>query len=214
MLNPSIISAQVHVNININSMPLWGPAGFDHVEYYYLPEAGIYYYAPKSQFIYMKGGRWIFSSRLPYQYRNLNLYSTYKVVINSPKPYLRNGYYGSHYKGYRNYHSKQGTIRDSRGLRNGNGNNQGKVGNRVGNNPENRVGNNPENRVGNNPGNRVENNPGDRVGNNPGNRIEKRSQGRDRQSPSGGKGNKVGQKVMDNHNQGNRNSKGEKNDQR
>ena len=182
MLNPSIISAQVHVNININSMPLWGPAGFDHVEYYYLPEAGIYYYAPKSQFIYMKGGRWIFSSRLPYQYRNLNLYSTYKVVINSPKPYLRNGYYGSHYKGYRNYHSKQGTIRDSRGLRNGNGNNQGKVGNRVGNNP--------------------------------GNRIEKRSQSRDLQSPSGGKGNKVGQKVMDNHNQGNRNNNGKKNDQR
>lgn len=182
MLNPSIISAQVHVNININSMPLWGPAGFDHVDYYYLPEAGIYYYAPKSQFIYMKGGRWIFSSRLPYQYRNLNLYSTYKVVINSPKPYLRNGYYGSHYKGYRNFHSKQGTIRDSRGLRNGNGNNQGKVGNRVGNNPENR--------------------------------IERRSQGRDMQSPSGEKGNKVGQKVMDNHNQGNRNNKGENNDQR
>jgi hypothetical protein len=190
ILNFSIISAQIRVKVNINSMPLWGPEGFDHVEYYYLPEAGIYYYAPKSQFIYMKGGRWIFSSRLPYQYRNLDLYSTYKVVINSPKPYLRNGYYGSHYKGYRNYHSKQGTIRDSRGLRNGNGNNQGKVGNRVGNNPGNRVGNNPENR------------------------IERRSQGRDMQSPSGGKGNKVGQKVMDNHNQGNRNSKGEKNDQR
>jgi hypothetical protein len=182
MLSPAIISAQVHVNININSMPLWGPAGFDHVEYYYLPEAGIYYYAPRSQFIYLKNERWIFSSRLPYQYRNLNLYSTYKVVINSPKPYLRNGYYGSHYKGYRNYHSKQGTIRDNRGQRNSSRDKHGKVGNRVGYNPANRMGNRP--------------------------------QDRDFQSPSGGKGNKVGQKVMGNHSQGNRNNNGEKNDQK
>jgi hypothetical protein len=117
LITPSGINAQVSVNININAQPQWGPDEYDYVEYYYLPEAGIYYYAPKKQFIYRHGNKWIFTSKLPYMYRNLDLYSTYKVVINEPRPYLRNNYYTSHYKKYKNSHSKQGNIRDSRNQR-------------------------------------------------------------------------------------------------
>ena len=105
------VSAQVDVNINL--LPQWGPAEYDHVEYYYMPEHDIYYYAPKKQFVYRKGNVWTQSNTLPYQYRNVNLYSTYKVVINEPKPYDRHTYFADKYKGYKKSHPKQSLIRDS-----------------------------------------------------------------------------------------------------
>jgi hypothetical protein len=113
LLKASLCPAQVSLNVNINTQPLWGPVSYDFVEYYYLPEYDIYYYAPKSQFVYFKGNKWFFSNSLPYQYRNINLYSTYKVVINEPKPYLRHDYYKNEYQHFKNEHSKQDVIRDS-----------------------------------------------------------------------------------------------------
>lgn len=80
--------AQLNVNVNIGSQPLWGPVGYDHAEYYYLPDIESYYYVPKRQFIYLNGGTWAFTTALPASYRSYNLYNGYKVVINSPKPYL------------------------------------------------------------------------------------------------------------------------------
>lgn len=88
-LMPSRSSAQVSLNVNIGSQPLWGPTGYDHVDYYYLPDVESYYYVPKKQFIYLNNGSWVFNSALPARYRNYNLYNGYKVVINSPKPYLK-----------------------------------------------------------------------------------------------------------------------------
>lgn len=76
-------SAQVRLNVNIGSQPLWAPVGYDHVDYYYLPDVESYYYVPKRQFIYMDGGRWNFSNSLPSQYSGYNLDRGYKVVINS-----------------------------------------------------------------------------------------------------------------------------------
>lgn len=105
------VSAQIDVNINL--LPQWGPAEYDHVEYYYMPEHDIYYYAPKKQFVYRKGNVWTQTNTLPYQYRNVNLYSTYKVVINEPKPYDRHAYFAGKYKGYKKSHPKQLLIRDS-----------------------------------------------------------------------------------------------------
>jgi hypothetical protein len=80
-------SAQVSINVNIGSQPLWGPVGYDHVDYYYLPDIESYYYVPKRQFIYMDNGRWNFSVSLPSRYRGYDLYSGYKVVINSRDAY-------------------------------------------------------------------------------------------------------------------------------
>ncbi|MBN1768287.1 MAG: hypothetical protein JW842_07215 [Prolixibacteraceae bacterium] len=114
LMKAALTSAQVSVNVNINAQPLWGPVSYDYVEYYYMPEHNLYYYAPKKQFIYMKGNKWIFSKRLPYQYRHADLYKTYKVVINEPKPYLRNDHYSNYYKQYKQGHYKQDNIRDSR----------------------------------------------------------------------------------------------------
>jgi hypothetical protein len=80
-------SAQVNVNVNIGSQPLWAPVGYDYVEYYYLPAIESYYYVPKRQFIYMDGGRWNFSYSLPSRYSGYDLDRGYKVVINVNNAY-------------------------------------------------------------------------------------------------------------------------------
>ncbi|MGM9475851.1 hypothetical protein ACS5PU_05445 [Pedobacter sp. GSP4] len=106
--------AQVNLNINIGSQPVWGPTGYDHVDYYYFPDIDAYYYVPTGQYIYANGGRWVWVSSLPAQYRNFDLYSAYKVVINEPRPYLRNNIYVTKYSRYKNYNGRQTIIRDSR----------------------------------------------------------------------------------------------------
>jgi hypothetical protein len=67
--------AQVSVNINLGTPPVWAPAPAAQVEtqYYYLPDVDAYYDVPSQRFIYVKNGAWIRSTSLPYQYRNYNL---------------------------------------------------------------------------------------------------------------------------------------------
>jgi hypothetical protein len=74
--------------INVSSQPSWGPKGYDYVEYYYLPDIEIYYHVPDRQFIYKSSNHWMFSSTLPAEYSNYDLFTAYKVVINEPKAYL------------------------------------------------------------------------------------------------------------------------------
>jgi len=80
--------SQVNIHVNIGSQPVWGPAGYDYVEYYYLPDIEVYYYVPRRQFVYLSNGKWVFVTSLPSRYRSYNLYNGYKVVINEPRPYL------------------------------------------------------------------------------------------------------------------------------
>lgn len=104
---------RVNVNVNIGSQPAWGPVGYDRVEYYYLPDIEAYYYVPRHQFVYLSGGRWIFSAYLPPAYRSYDLYSGYKVVVNEPRAYQ---YYNTHkvkYAGYRGNRGGQVVIRNS-----------------------------------------------------------------------------------------------------
>jgi len=110
----NIAKAQVSLNINIDSQPAWGPTGYDHVDYYYFPDIDAYYYVPTGQYIYANGGRWVRVNNLPTQYRNFNVYSAYKVVINEPSPYLRNNVYAARYSKFKNYNGRQAVIKDSR----------------------------------------------------------------------------------------------------
>ena len=110
----SQVNAQVSVSVNISSQPLWGPVGYSHVEYYYLPQYEVYYSVPRAQFVYLDGGNWIFASTLPPRFGTVNVYNTYKVVINQPTPYL---YYKTHkvkYAKYKGGSYKQVVIRDSK----------------------------------------------------------------------------------------------------
>ncbi|WP_316796251.1 hypothetical protein [Pedobacter agri] len=107
-------NAQVSLNINIGQQPVWGPTGYDHVDYYYFPDIEAYYNIPSGQYIYSNGGRWVWVNNLPSQYRNFNLYNAYKVVVNEPKPYLRNNVYVAKYSKFKNYNGRQALIKDSR----------------------------------------------------------------------------------------------------
>ena len=111
VLTEPIIS-QVQLNINIDSQPVWGPVGYDAVQYYYIPEIETYYNVPQKKFIFYEKGKWITSSNLPNRFKNYNLYNGYKVVINKDRPYLYNKEYREKYGSFKTHHG-QLTIRDS-----------------------------------------------------------------------------------------------------
>jgi len=102
----------VSLSLNIGSQPDWGPTGYDHVDYYYLPDIDCYYYVPSKQFVYKSGSQWVWKSSLPSQYSNYDLYKSYKVVVNKPKPYMHDNDYRTRYSSYKNRHD-QPLIRDS-----------------------------------------------------------------------------------------------------
>ena len=102
--------AQVQVNIGVQ--PVWGPVGYDYVDYYYLPDVEAYYYVPAHQYIYEERGTWIRTSSLPVRFGSFDIYHSYKVVINEPKPYLHHNNYKVKYVSYKGKHD-QLVIRDS-----------------------------------------------------------------------------------------------------
>ena len=105
--------AQVNVSMNIGNQPLWGPTGYNYVNYYYLPDLDIYYNVPQQQWVYFDGGRWITTSVLPPRYNSYDLYRMHKVVINDNQPYLRNAVYRKQYASFKGRFDQQ-AIRDSR----------------------------------------------------------------------------------------------------
>ena len=100
----NVTQAQVSVNINLGVQPSWGPVGYSSVDYYYIPDVQAYYDVRATQFIFLNGGTWIRSSRLPQQYRNYDLNRGYKVVLNDyhgTRPYSQYKYHKQkYYKGY------------------------------------------------------------------------------------------------------------------
>jgi hypothetical protein len=108
------IKAQVNISvgINIGSQPVWGPVGYDGVQYYYLPDIDVYYYVPGHLFYFRSGRRWASSPNLPPQYANYDLYGGYKVVLNENKPYLHDKDYRIKYASFKDRHD-QPVIRDS-----------------------------------------------------------------------------------------------------
>ena len=111
----STLNAQLRVNLgfNVDRQPVWGPTGYDHVEYYYLPDIDAYYNVPQRRFYTHEGGRWIGRSSLPSRYRNFDLYNSYKVVVNEPTPYRNHEKYRDQYASFKGRHDQQ-AIRDSR----------------------------------------------------------------------------------------------------
>jgi len=106
----------VRLNLNVGSQPVWGPSGYDHVEYYYLPDIEAYYNVPQHKFYYNERGRWISRSQLPRRYRDYDFYNSYKVVVNERNPYRRHNVYRDQYASYKGRHDQE-QIRDSRDSR-------------------------------------------------------------------------------------------------
>jgi hypothetical protein len=117
------INAQISVNVNLGLQPSWGPVGYSSVDYYYIPDVQAYYDVRATQFIFLRNGAWIRSSRLPNQYRNYDLNRGYKVVLNDyhgSRPYTNYRYDRvKYYKGYK------GRPQQSLGNRNHGNDNRG-----------------------------------------------------------------------------------------
>ena len=99
------------LNINVGSQPEWGPSGYEHVDYYYLPDLDMYYNVPNRTYTYLQGNHWVTVNSVPSQYRNYDFYKGYKVVVNEPNPWTRNVTYKTRYASYRG-NRNQVNLRD------------------------------------------------------------------------------------------------------
>ncbi|QEM07416.1 hypothetical protein DIU31_029385 [Mucilaginibacter rubeus] len=111
-LTVKIASAQISLNINIGSQPAWGPVGYDHVDYYYLPDIDSYYDINAHQYVYFDNNVWVHGAMLPPRFGNYDVYRSYKVVVNERTPWIRNDVYKRKYASYKGRHD-QVVIRDS-----------------------------------------------------------------------------------------------------
>jgi len=116
IMNSADAQISISFGFNIDRQPMWGPTGYDHVEYYYLPDIEVYYYVPEQRFYYYERGVWMSGSSLPYRYRNYDFYNSYKVVVNERTPYRNHLIYREKYSTFRGHHDQQ-SIRDSRDAR-------------------------------------------------------------------------------------------------
>lgn len=103
---------KIGLNFNLGIQPQWGPEGYNHVSYYYLPDIDVFYNVASQQYIYQEGRRWIFARSLPNRYDNYDIYNGYKVVVNARTPYRRANTYRVKYARFKDNHN-QHIIRDS-----------------------------------------------------------------------------------------------------
>jgi hypothetical protein len=92
---------RVSLNVNVGSQPQWGPSGYDHVDYYYMPDLDVYYNVPSRTYTYLQGNHWVTVNAVPSQYRNYDFYKGYKVVVNEQNPWKHNDNYRTRYASYR-----------------------------------------------------------------------------------------------------------------
>lgn len=109
-------SAQISLNINIGSQPAWGPVGYDHVDYYYMPDIDAYYDVPARQYVVYENNVWVHRRSLPTRYRSYNPYKSYKVVVNERNPWEHHTVVRNKYVTYKGRPS-QVVIRDSRDVK-------------------------------------------------------------------------------------------------
>ena len=106
-------NAQVHfsVGVNIGAQPEWGPVGYDHADYYYMPDIDAYYDVPAHQYVYYENNAWVRGGVLPPRY-HFDRYHTYKVVVNERNPWEHQARIRARYAAYRGRRD-QVIIRDS-----------------------------------------------------------------------------------------------------
>jgi hypothetical protein len=105
--------AQISFSLNIGSQPEWGPVGYDHASYYYMPDIDSYYDVSNHQYVYYNNRTWTRSATLPAKYANYNVYTGYKAVVNERNPWERNNVYKAKYAQYKGRRDQK-VIRDSR----------------------------------------------------------------------------------------------------
>ena len=105
--------ADINAKFNLDTQPIWGPTGYDYVDYYYLPDIETYYNVEKNRYYYYEDGHWLYQSTLPQRFATYNIYNSYKVVVNEPRPWQNHKVNKEKYYSYRDRHDQK-PIRDSR----------------------------------------------------------------------------------------------------
>lgn len=125
LLLAGVVASQLSISVHTGTSPSWGPAGYNEVRYYYLPEIETYYDVQTSRFIYLSGNRWVHRASLPPRYRHYNLRNGYKVVMQN--------YHGQapyqHFKAHRAKYGKKyrGEEQQRNDYRNNQNNNRTKI---------------------------------------------------------------------------------------
>lgn len=126
----SFSNAQVSVNVNVGTPPVWGPA-ITTQEYYYLPDIDSYYDIRQSKFIYLNNGVWIRAKSLPNRYRSYNLNTGHIIIINDYHGHNPYANYRSnrakYYKSNNNWQkSQKREVKSDNGKHKGNNKGNGK----------------------------------------------------------------------------------------
>ena len=101
------------VGVNIGDQPIWGPEGYDHADFYYIPDIDCYYSVSERQYIYRNGAAWEHGYSLPPRYNGYDPYHSYKVVVNEDKPYQNHDSHQAKYGAFKGV-KNQPVIRDSK----------------------------------------------------------------------------------------------------
>lgn len=121
------IYSQVSVNINLGTPPVWAPANAVAVQYYYLPEIGVYYDVPAERYIYMRNGSWLRSAALPAQYRYYDLRHGRTVYLTDYRGNAPYKYYKTHKVKYGKPHGNSKVkFKGNNGNHNGHSKGRGK----------------------------------------------------------------------------------------
>ena len=113
-LSFKVADAQVRVSLglNIGSQPEWGPVGYDHADYYYMPDIDSYYDVAAHQYVYLENNVWVHRAYLPARYANFDRYHSYKAVVNGRNPWEHHADIRAKYGNFRGRRD-QAVIRDS-----------------------------------------------------------------------------------------------------
>jgi hypothetical protein len=116
-LSLKIADAQrARVAINISSQPDWGPVGYEHADYYYMPDIDAYYDVSAHQYVYSDNGTWVHVNALPPSI-HFDRYRSYKVVVNDQSdPWEHDADIRAKYDIYKG-RTNQAIIRDSHDVR-------------------------------------------------------------------------------------------------
>jgi hypothetical protein len=98
---------------NISDQPIWGPAGYDRADFYFIPDIDCYYSVSEHEYIYKEGSGWSHGATLPSRYGSYDPYNSYKVVVNEKTPYQNHDVHQAKYAAYKSV-KNQPVIRDSK----------------------------------------------------------------------------------------------------
>ncbi len=113
--------AQVSVNVNLGTPPVWAPANAVVTQYYYLPDVDMYYDVPAQRFLYVKNGKWVRAERLPARYSGYNLRNGKVIYLTDYRgntPYVFHKNHKVKYVG-KKYHPRKAKAKPNNGKHKG-----------------------------------------------------------------------------------------------